>query len=210
MGKIVLTFRHFFIASLALLGSLFLSGCSSNETPAITLPDDVSAVTVPFLKALAKQDTAKAESLISANAVDEARDKFADAAAILKQDAALKPMSLVYKQRPFSGPDKNDVTVFYIGKKNKTWTTLEVRLFRLEGEKYEVEYWNVEQSNIMPKMLSDRARIKNYALYGSIGLVLACIALIAFIIWLVRRRNHLIAPVAPIDERPLARSYSDE
>ena len=134
-GEIVLKIGRIFFISMLLLMNAACSRQPSNE---ITLPKDVKAVTAPFLDAINRGDVAKAEKFIDKGEVDDAREQFADATTTLSTGPKLQPVMIRYKPTLFGQPNKNDVTVLYAAKKDKLWTSVRMRLFRLDGEPYEI------------------------------------------------------------------------
>ena len=206
-GEIVLKIgRIFFISMLMLMNA----ACSRQPSNEITLPGDIKAITTPFLEALARGDVAKAEKFIDKGEVDDAREQFADATRTLSTAPQLQPVMIRYKPTIFGQPNKNDVTVLYAAKNDKLWTSVQMRLFRLEGEPYSVEYFYVKNQANMPEELAQGEMLKKWMIYG-FGIMAALgLLFVLALIWFVRRKSHIIAPDPVIDPRAVATTLQDE
>ena len=190
--------------------ALMAAACSHQPSNEITLPADVTAVTTPFLDAVARGDVIKAEKFIDKGEVNDARDQFADATTALFTGPKLKPVMIRYKPTLFGQPDKNDVTVLYAAKKDKLWTSVRMRLFRLDGEPYAIEYFYVKNEADMPEELAQGEWLKKWMLYGLGGMSGLGLLFLIALIWFVRRKSHIIAPDIAIDARAVASTLQNE
>jgi hypothetical protein len=103
------------------------------------------------------------------------------------------------------GPFDSEVTVIYAAKDGGEWTTAEVRLFRLNDEPYEVDYW---------KIGSEAPVAKTYApdlkpLYGVFMWLAAAIFVIGtvtifVVLWIVKRKPHVVVPEPAVERRRAA------
>lgn len=192
MGRI---FLHVF----AMLAVAFLAGCNRNELKAVELPADVTAVTAPFFKAVRSGDRAAAEKWVNRYFVDDTQAQFAAAHDDL--DHAPRLIPIAYRPKPTAfGVDENEATIFYVGKKGREWVTAEIRLGRIEGESFDIEYWNVLKSPDMPPILKVGQDVRFYTIIASVAVALAALLFLALLIWFVKRKAHLLGP-QPLSER---------
>jgi hypothetical protein len=210
LGEKVLKIGRIFIWVMCALGLVLLGGCRYAGADAINLPADVKAVSEPFLDAIKKGNHAKAEKYISKGAIDDAQGYYDDAQSDLAKAPDLKPVSIRYAQNMFGQPNKNDVNILYAAEQKGIWTSIEMRLFRLEGERYEVEYWEVKLGNKQPETLARGEQFKTWILYGLIMFGVLGVLFLIFLFWFVRNKAHILSPDPVIDSRPLASSRQDD
>jgi hypothetical protein len=210
LGERVLKIGHIFIWVMIAFGSMSLGGCGYSGAGTIDVPADVKAVSDPFLNAIKKGDHATAEKYISKGAIDDAQDYYDDAQADLSKAPELKPVTIRYAQNMFGQPNTNDVHILYAAERKGIWTSMEMRLFRLEDERYEVEYWEVKAENKQPETLARGEQFKTWVVYGLIAFGLLGVLFLAFLFWFIRNKAHVLAPDPVIDSRPLASTQQDE
>jgi hypothetical protein len=209
-GERVLKIRHIFIWVMIAFGPVSLGGCGYSGADRVDLPADVKAVSDPFLNAIKKGDHASAEKYISKGAIDDAQNYYDDAQADLKDAPELKPVTIRYAQNMFGQPNTNDVRILYAAERKGIWTSMEMRLFRLKGERHEVEYWEVKSENKQPETLARGEQFKAWILYGLIACGVFGVLFLAFLFWFVRNKAHVLAPDPVVDSRPLASTQQDE
>jgi hypothetical protein len=209
-GERVLIIRRIFFSVLLALGLISLAGCNYSAPNRVVVPDDIKAVTVPFLNAVTHGKPDKAEKFMAEGAIDDAREQFEDATVTLSTGPNLLPVMVKYKPNMFGQPDTNDVTVLYAAKKDKLWTSVQMRLFRLKGEPYEIEYFFVKNEADMPPALAAGETFKQWMIYGMAAMSAFALLFLAILIWIVRRKTHIIAPEQSIDIRALATTRQEE
>lgn len=209
--------KRFFLSFVLLL----LAGCGAREPATITPPKEAAAVIEPFLKEMAAGQKEKAAAYLSPAAMDELEKQFAQDHKALAAVPKLTPRfvsqnggNIKVGGRDLTA-DGHEVNLVYAAKKGEKWTTATVRAYRYRDEPYKVEYWRVTDkppappmsSNINPeKLKKSEAYVR--ALY--LGLAVCGILALALILWLVKRKPHLIAPDAPAEVRRSAATVRDD
>ncbi len=201
--------ERIFLCAILALSTLCLGGCATQNPKPILLPDDVKAITQPYIEAIKTGNLAKAEKLMASGAVDDLREQFDADHNNLENGPELKPMVIRYRATVFGQPDKNDVVVIYSGKKDKLWTSVQMRLFRLEGERYEIEYAVMGNQPEMPAELIEGQAFKNGLLIVMAALAFMALLFVGALIWFVKRKSHIIAPEQTVDSRPIASTQQD-
>jgi hypothetical protein len=199
-------FSRFGLFSLLML----LAGCGEREPAVITPPKDAAAVIESFLKELRAGQPARAAALVSPAAQDELTSGFATDHKKLASAPALTPRFIAksgsnpYVQSRDKGGDGDEVTLVYAARQDGKWTSATVRVYRYRDEPYKVEYWRVTNAAPTPALNSniDEAAMKQsqtmmYALFGAIALF--GILGLALLVWLLKRKPHLIVP-EPVEE----------
>jgi hypothetical protein len=199
-----LKLNRIFLTLLMVFGMLCVAGCGEDIPKSVDLPKEISVVTQPFVAALKRGDGAKAERYMGEDARDDAVDDYEPAKRALSKAPELRPVMIRYKPTVFGQPDKNDVTLTYVAKKGALWTSLHMRLFRLEGERYEIEYWTVKQETKQPEALAQAEKFKQWFMIAMLTLAAMAIVFLIALIWFVRRKSHIIAPLIMVDPRPVA------
>jgi hypothetical protein len=194
---------------LAILAALFgLSACDRKPVNEVQLPADVAAVTVPFLAAIKRGDQAAAEKFVSEGFVDDSRVQFAEMSALLKKSPPL--VSAIYAPKPgMLGPDKNEVTVTFAAKDGKQWVSSEIRLYRPENGDFEIEYWDVNAAEKPPELLAHAQDMQNFMGWFMGGMAVMALLGLALLIWVVKRRTHIIAPEPVVETRRVAATVRD-
>ena len=206
-----------------LLGAalLLLAGCGEREPVVITPPKDAAAVIEPFLRELAAGNKDKAAAFVSTAAADELTTQFAKDHKILAAASKLTPR---FVQRVGANPhilgkdlsaDGDEVTLVYAAKSKGKWTTATVRVYRYRDDPFKVEYWRISNEAPRPALPSgmDSPVAKRtavimswitggFALFGLFG--------IAGLIWVVRRKPHLLTPEEISEQRAPASTLRDE
>ena len=191
--------RIFLFLPLALC-TLLLTGCESQPVTPTHLPDEITAVTQPFLQAVRRGDQQAAEKYIAPGFIDDSGVQFREMSAILKKSPPLVP-AIYLKQ-------KNGSYVTYAAQDGKSWITSEMRITRI-NRNVVIEYWDVAAAKQPPEMLKHAQDMRMYMRYGLLGALLSALAGIALLIWLVRNRTHIISPDAVADTRPVASTVRD-
>jgi hypothetical protein len=200
---------------MGLLGLLLLlAGCGEREPAVITPPKDAAAVIEPFLKELAAGNREKAAAFVSTAATDELATQFAADHKKLAAAPKLTPRFVNQEATPSFGSG-NEVNLVYAAKSKGKWTSATVRVYSYRDEPYKVEYWRVTDkapvppfnSNADPEKLKQSQDMMRWifgglAVFGLLGL--------ALLIWLVKRKPHLVAPDAPVEVRRSAATVRDE
>jgi hypothetical protein len=185
-----------------------LSACNRQAVNEVKLPDDVAAVTTPFLAAVKRGDQAAAEKFVSEGFVDDSRVQFAEMSALLKKSPPLVPA--IYQPKPgMLGPDKDEVTLTFAAKDGKQWISSEIRLYRPENGKFEVEYWDVNADEKPPELLAHAEEMQNFMGWFMGAMALSALLGLALLIWVVKRRTHIIAPEPVIEHRRVAATVRD-
>jgi hypothetical protein len=196
---------------------MFALAACSREPAVISPPKDAAAVVEPFLKALSKGDKAGAGKYVSTAAADELETQFAADARKLAASAKLTPRFVTNPLEPgFAGSSEGDeVTLVYAARKNDKWTSATVRVYRYRDEAYKVEYWrvsNAEPTLPLPSgMTPEVAKMQHtmmYVMFGGIGL-LGLLGL-GVLLWLVKRKPHLVVNEVPTETRQAASTFRDE
>ena len=194
-----------FLKRLPLVLLFLLAACSWNEPAVVDIPKEIGVASGAFVAALQKGDQQAAAKHVAPTAQDELAAQFASDSKALKAAPKLTPRFITYKPASMMGPEDTEVTIIYAARTNSEWTTMEVRLFRLGDEPYEVGYW---------KISNDAPAAKNYTpdlrpLFGIFAviagvIVVIGIALIGTILWIVRRKPHIVAPPVESERRAAA------
>jgi hypothetical protein len=192
-----------------LLFALFaLSACERQPVNEVKLPDDVAAVTTPFLAAVKRGDQGAAEMFVSEGFVDDSRLQFAEMSALLKKSPPL--ISAIYQPKPgMLGPNKDEVNLTFAAKDGKQWVSSEIRLYRPENGKFEIEYWDVNAAEKPPELLAHAQQMQNFMGWFMAGMAVMALAGLALLIWVVKRRTHIIAPEPVIETRRVAATVRD-
>ena len=192
-----------------LLFALFaLSACNRQLVNPVELPDDVSALTTPFLAAVKRGDQAAAEKFLSDGFIDDSRVQFAEMSALLKKSTALVP-AIYQPKAELLGPDKNEVNLTFAAKDGKQWISSEIRMYRPEGGKFEIEYWDVNAAEKPPELLAHAEQMRNFMGWFMAAMGVMALLGLALLIWVIKRRTHIIAPDAVIETRRVAATVRD-
>jgi hypothetical protein len=185
-----------------------LAACNRPPVDAVQLPDDVAAVTTPFLAAVKQGDEKAAEKFIADGFVDDSRIQFAEMSALLNKSPELVPAIYQPKQELF-GSDRDEVMLTFAAKSSGRWITSEMRLYRPEKGKFEIEYWDVNSAPKPPEVLAHVQDMKSFTGWFMGGMAVMALLGLALLIWVVKRRTHLIAPEPVIETRRVAATVRD-
>ncbi len=200
-----MAFRANFWLRLPILFLFLLAGCSWTEPGVIDLPDEIGKRSSAFVSALQKGDRAAAERAVAPTAADELEAMFAEQHKQLKQKPKLTPRFITYKPREMMGPADSEVTVIYAAKDGDQWTTAEVRLFRLNDEPYEVDYWKISNDAPVAKAYApDLKPLYGVFIWLAAAIFVIGIVTIAVVLWIVKRKPHVVSPEPVIERRPAA------
>ncbi len=199
--------RIFLVLAMAL--SVFgLSACNRAPVNEVPLPEDVAAVTTPFLTAVKRGDQAAAEKYVSKGFVDDSRIQFAEMSALLKKSPPLVPA--IYQPMPEQlSSNKNEVNLTFATKDSKQWITSELRLYRSKNGKFEIEYWDVNAADKPPELLAHAQEMRMFTGWFMGGVAVMALLGLALLIWVVKRRTHIIAPEPVIETRRVAATVRD-
>lgn len=185
-----------------------LSACNRQPVTEVNLPDDVAAVTTPFLAAIKRGDQAAAEKFMNPDFVDDSRVQFAEMSALLKKSPTL--ISAIYQPNAgMLGPNKDEVTVTFAARDGDQWISSEIRLYRWEKEKFEVEYWDVDADKKPPELLAQAEQMQYFMLWSMGGMAALALLGLAVLIWVIKRKTHIIAPEPVFEERRVAATTRD-
>jgi hypothetical protein len=192
-----------------LLGAVIsLAACNRQPVDPVKLPDDVAAVTTPFLAAVKRGDQKAVETFVADGFVDDSRVQFAEMSALLKKSPELIPAIYQPKQELF-GSDRDEVLLTFAAKEGEQWITSEIRLYRPEKGKFEVEYWDVNSAAQPPELLAHAQDMKTFLGWLMGGMAVMALLGLALLIWVVKRRTHLIAPEPVLETRRVAATVRD-
>ena len=193
-----------FLKRLPLLFLFLLAACSWSEPDLIELPRDIGPTSDAFVAALQKGDRVVAERHVAPTARDELSAHFSNKSNYLKAEPKLTPRFITYKPEHMMGPEDSEVTIIYAAKDGGKWTTAEVRLFRLNDEPYEVDFWKISNVTPVAKTYSPNLKPMFGVFAGLAGaIVVLGLLTIALVLWIVRRKPHVVAP-EPVSERRVA------
>jgi hypothetical protein len=199
--------RIFLVLAVAL--SIFgLSACDRAPVTQVPLPDDVLAVTAPFLAAVKRGDQAAAEKFMSETFVDDSRIQFAEMSALLKKSPPLVP-AIYQPKAELLGPNENEVNLTFATKDGKQWISSEIRMYRPENGKFEIEYWDVNAADKPPELLAHAAQMRMFTGWFMGGMAVMALLGLALLIWVVKRRTHIIAPDPVLETRRVAATVRD-
>lgn len=199
--------RIFLVLAVAL--TVFgLSACDRAPVTQVPLPDDVAAVTTPFLAAVKRGDQAAAEKLMSETFVDDSRIQFAKMSALLKKSPPLVP-AIYQPKAELLGPNENEVNLTFATKDGKQWVSSEIRMYRPEGGKFEIEYWDVNAADKPPELLAHAAQMRMFTGWFMGGMAVMALLGLVLLIWVVKRRTHIIAPEPVLETRRVAAAVRD-
>lgn len=205
-----MTFKRIFVGGFIIIAALLSAGCNKNSLEPVRVPDEISAVTLPFLDALKRGDEMTAEKFISKSEIEYAREEFGNAKTTLETGPNLKPLLVRFKPTMFGQSDQNDVVILYAAKQDDLWTSVELRLFRLDDEPYEIEYFEIHNEQAMPAALAMGEQVKNWTAYGMAAMALFALLFLFALIWFVRRKAHIIAPDQVTERRAPASTSQDQ
>ncbi len=187
---------------------LGLAACNRQPVSKVPLPDDVAAVTTPFLAAVKRGDRAAAEKFVAEGFVDDSRVQFAEMSALLEKSPELVPA--IYQPKPgMLGPNPNEVMLTFAVKDGKQWVTSEMRLYRPEKGKFEIEYWDVNAADKPPELLVHAQDMQRFMGWFMAGLAVMALFGLVLLIWVVKRRTHIIAPEPVAETRRVAATVRD-
>jgi len=190
------------------LSILGLSACDRAAVNEVPLPDDVAAVTTPFLAAVKRGDQAAAEKFVAPTFVDDSKLQFAEMSALLGKSPALKPT--IYRQKPGTIiANENEVSIIFAAKDGENWISSEIRLYRPENEEFEIEYWDVNAAAKPPELLAHAQQMRMYTGWFTAGLAVMALLGLALLLWVVKRRTHIIAPEPVVETRRVAATVRD-
>lgn len=195
--------------AVALVASFFgLTSCMSDDIDKVNLPTDVAAISDPLIAAIKRGDQKMAEKHIAPAFVDDSRVQFAEMSALLKKAPPLVPTLYVPKQETF-GPNKDEISVTYIAQDGKKWVSAEIRMYRPERGAFEIEYWDVKEAKEPPPLLAHAQQMRTFTNWLMVAITISALLGLALLIWIVKRRTHLIAPDAVQETRRVASTVRD-
>ncbi len=199
--------RIFLVLAVAL--SVFgLSACNRAPVNEVPLPEDVASVTTPFLAAVKRGDQAAAEKFMSETFVDDSRIQFTEMSALLKKSPPLVP-AIYQPKAELLGPNENEVNLTFATKDGKQWISSEIRMYRPENGKFEIEYWDVNAADKPPELLAHAAQMRMFTGWFMGGMAVMALLGLALLIWVVKRRTHIIAPDPVFETRRVAATVRD-
>ena len=194
-----------FLKRLPLVLLFLLAACSWNEPAVVDVPKEIDVASGAFVAAVQKGDQQAAAKHVAPTAQDELAAQFAADSKALTAAPKLTPRFITYKPASMRGPEDSEVTIIYAARTNSEWATMEVRLFRLGDEPYEVDYWKI--SNDVPAAKNYTPDLRPlFGIFAAIAgvIVVLGIALIGTILWIVRRKPHIVSPPVESERRAAA------
>ncbi len=194
-----------FLKRLPLVLLFLLAACSWNEPAVVDVPKEIDVASGAFVAAVQKGDQQAAAKHVAPTAQDELVAQFASDSKRLKAAPKLTPRFITYKPASMMGPEDSEVTIIYAARANGEWATMEVRLFRLGDERYEVDYWKIGTDAPVAKSYTPDLR-PLFGIFAAIAgvIVVLGIALIGTILWIVRRNPHIVSPPVESERRAAA------
>jgi hypothetical protein len=194
-----------FLKRLPLVLLFLLAACSWNEPTVVDVPKEIDSASGAFVAAVQKGDQQAAAKHVAPTAQDELAAQFASDSKTLKAAPKLTPRFITYKPASMMGPEDSEVTIIYAARTNNGWATMEVRLFRLGEERYEVDYWKISNDAPVAKSYTPDLR-PMFGIFAAIAgvIVVLGIALIGTILWIVRRKPHIVSPPVESERRAAA------
>lgn len=200
---------------------LIVSGCTEREPKTITPPKDAAAIIEPFLRAIAAGDKAKAAHYVSPAATDELDELFAENHKRLAKAGTLTPRFVLQRgnapelRNINKNADGSEVTMVYAAKAGKTWTTATVRLYKYRDDPYKVEYWQVnDKPPAKPRFNRPETKaskqMEAVQTATIVGLSLLGLFGILVLLWISRRKPHLLVPAEKPEERRSATTVRDQ
>lgn len=197
-----------FLVLAAALSVFGLSACNRAPVNEVPLPEDVATITTPFLAAVKRGDQAAAEKFIAPTFVDDSKLQFAEMSKLLDKSPSLKPA--IYRAKPGTIiPDENEASIIFAAKDGDRWISSEIRIYRPEGGKFEIEYWNVEAAKKPPELLAHAAQMRMFTTWFTAGMAVMALLGLALLIWVVKRRTHILAPEPVVETRHVATTVRD-
>lgn len=194
-----------FLKRLPLVLLFLLAACSWNEPAVVDVPKEIDVASGAFVAAVQKGDQQAAAKHVAPTAQDELAAQFAADSKALTAAPKLTPRFITYKPASMRGPEDSEVTIIYAARTNSEWATMEVRLFRLGDEPYEVDYWKISHDAPAAKNYTPDLR-PLFDIFAAIAgvIVVLGIALIGTILWIVRRKPHIVSPPVESERRAAA------
>lgn len=194
---------------IAVLASLLgLSACSSDAVSRVPLPDDAKLVTETFLSAVRRGDQAAAEKLLASTFVDDSRLQFAEMAFVLKNSPELVP-AIYRPEAGVLGLNPDEIVVIYAAKQSKQWISSEIRLYRKKGGTFKIEYWDVRAAKQQPALLAHAQDMHRFTQWAFGAMALCAIAFLLILLWIVKRKTHILVPNVVADQRQVAATTSN-
>jgi hypothetical protein len=200
---------------------LLLGGCGEREPAVIKPPQDAAKVIEPFLRELAAGQKNKAAAFVSSGAIDELDTQFAADHKKLAAAAKLTPRFVtrsgdtpVLSDRVLDS-EGNKATLVYAAKSKGKWTTVTVRVAREPEDAFKVEYWRVSNDAptgpLPPGMDTPEAKQAHTMMAWVMG-ALALLGLFGIIalLWIIRRKPHLVVPEETLERRQSATTLREE
>lgn len=193
---------------------LLLAACGGREADVIEAPKDVAATVEPFLSALRNGQKAEAARNVVPAAQDELEAQFGPDHVRLAQSSVLEPRLIKFHPKPVFGADLGTVTIAYGAQQKGRWTSVTIRLQRVEANPYKIEYWRI--TNSPPSLATGRAadeEVAQRARYGQLMFwgVIALFGLIVLglLIWAWRNRSRPDGGSDETGRRPAATTTRD-
>lgn len=193
------------LALLPLLFAFLLAACEGREPSVTPVPADIGRVADAFLKEMQAGNLEAAKRHVAPTARDELQQRFYADHKLLKKAGRLTPRFYQPKPKGMMAPQDSEATIVYAVRDNGKWTTAEIRVFRIDDEPYEVDYWKISNEVPQPNGLgTEFSKIRDgiYAMFGIMAFF-AAVGL-ALIVWIVKRRPKLVSPDIIPDGRKAA------
>jgi hypothetical protein len=111
--------------------------------------------------------------------------------------------------------DNTETTLVYAARKDGKWTSATIRLNQFDDEPAVVEYWRITNTAPQPVLFSTNEQkafrqVLPGVLAALIGTGFLGLLLVIGLIWIVRRKPHLVNPEIETDMRDAAVSTREE
>lgn len=194
-----------FLVLLPMLFAFLVAACGVNEPKEVVVPDEIDRVASAFLKEVQAGKMEAAERHVAPTARDELQQTFAKDHKILKNSGKMTPRFYMPKPKGSMAPQDSEARLVYAVNNDGKWTSAEIRVFRIDDEPYEVDYWNINNNVPQPFGIgTEFSKIRNGIVGVMAALALLCAIGLGILIWLVRRRPALVSPEIEPEKRVAA------
>lgn len=192
--------------------TVIATGASAQSQDQAKEIDAAKKTAEAFLMAMQKANRIGAIALVATNAQDEFTGSFGDDSKKLKSAPPLRFVFAAPLKKHSIDPIGYEANLVYAVSDGGEWTTATLRLYRFDTDAYRVEYWRIDDSEPNILAMSDDPALQNLPAmirWMGLGLALGGLLLIGVIVWLARRKPHLVAPDKAEEKRVAAVTRSE-
>lgn len=192
--------------------TVIATGASAQSQDQAREIDAAKKTAEAFLMAMQKANRISAIALVATNAQDEFTGSFGDDSKKLKSAPPLRFVFAAPLKKHSIDPIGYEANLVYAVSDGGEWTTATLRLYRFDTDTYRVEYWRIDDSEPNILAMSDDPALQNLPAmmrWMALGLAFGGLLLIGFIVWLARRRPHIVAPESIAEKRTAAVTRRD-